>query len=149
MALDIIEPKLFKEPKEIMKKSIPQHRCNLTFKSKAFNFINLPKHLRSKEVPDNLLSNFDISDIPMVVYNLNSSIRSTLFNYKQLLLQLDIDEFLKDPNSVQCCCNKYYNYFINNHFGHILTGNLNIVNNERLCKLMPKSPSIENRNKIA
>ena len=68
MALDIVETKLSKEPKEI----ITKYRCNLTF--------NLPKILRSKEVSDNLPSNFDVSDIPMVVYNLNPSIRSTLFN---------------------------------------------------------------------
>ena len=47
MALDIIETKLFKEPKEIIKKSISKFRCNLTFKIKAFDFINLPKILRS------------------------------------------------------------------------------------------------------
>ena len=46
MALDITETKLFKEPKEIIKKSIPKHRCNLTLKSKVFDFINLPKSLR-------------------------------------------------------------------------------------------------------
>ena len=78
MALDIIETKLFKEPKEIIKKSIPKYRCNLTFKCKAFEFINLPKILRLKEVCSNLLSNFDVSDISMVVYNLNPSIRSFL-----------------------------------------------------------------------
>ena len=71
MALDIIETKLFKEPKEIIKKSILKYRCNLIFKSKIFDFINLPKILRSKEMCDNLRSNFDISDILMVVYNLN------------------------------------------------------------------------------
>ena len=63
MALDIIETQLFKEPEEIMKKSIPKYRCNLIFKSKAFDFINLLKILRSKEVCDNLPSDFDISDI--------------------------------------------------------------------------------------
>ena len=31
MAVDIIETKLCKEPKEIIKKSIPKYRCNLTF----------------------------------------------------------------------------------------------------------------------
>ena len=64
MALDIIETKLFKEPQEITKKSIPKYRRNLTFKSKAFDFINLPKVLRSKEVCDNLPSYFDISIFP-------------------------------------------------------------------------------------
>ena len=36
--------------------------------------------------------------------------------------------------------NKYDNSFINNHYGHIITGNLNIVNNERLHQLISKSP---------
>ena len=112
MALDIIETKLFKESKEIIKKSIPKYRCNLTFKSKAFDFINLPKILRSKEVCDNLPSNFNISDIPMVVYNLNPSIRLTLFNYKQFVLCFNTDEFLKDPNSITCCRNKYNSFII-------------------------------------
>ena len=90
---------------------------------------------------DNLPSNFDISDIPMVVYYLNPSIRSTLVNYKQFVLHLNIDEFLKDPNSIKCCCcDKYDNSFINNHYGHIITGNLNIVNNERLRQLISKGP---------
>ena len=47
----------------------------------------------------------------------------------------------KDPNSINCCCNKYDNSFINNHHGHIITGNLNIVNNERLSQ--PKGPQCE------
>ena len=76
-----------------------------------------------------LPSNFDISDIPMVVYNLNPSIRSTLFNYQQFVLYSNIDEFLKDPNSIKYCCNEYDDSLMNNHYGHILTGNLNIVNN--------------------
>ena len=46
MALDIIETKLFKEPKEIIKKSIPRYRCNSAFKSKAFDSVDLPKILR-------------------------------------------------------------------------------------------------------
>ena len=57
----------------------------------------------SKEVCDNLPSNFNISHIPMVVYNLNPSIRLTLVNYKQFVLCLNTDEFLKDPNSITCC----------------------------------------------
>ena len=60
IALDIIETKLFKDPKEIIKKSIPKYRCLLTFKCKAFDFIKLPKILRSKAVCDNLPCNFDM-----------------------------------------------------------------------------------------
>ena len=145
---DIIETKLFREPKVIIKKSIPKYRGSLTSKSKTFDFVNLPKVLRSKEVCNNLQSNFDISDIPMVVYYLSPSIRSTFFNYKQFVLHLNIDEFLKDPNLIKCCCNKYDNSFINNHYVHIITGNLDIVNNERLCKLISKGPKHREPKKI-
>ena len=89
---------------------------------------------------DNLPSNFNISDIPMVVYNLNPSIRLTLLSYKQFVLHLNIDEFLKDPNSIKCCCNKYGNSFMNNYYDHIMTGDLHIVDNERLCQLISKGP---------
>ena len=91
MALDITETKLFNE---IIKNYFLKYRCNLTFTSKSFDFIDLPKTLRSKEVCDNPPSNFYISDIPMVVYNLNPSIRSILLSYKQFVLHLNIDEFL-------------------------------------------------------
>ena len=74
MALDILETELFKEPKEIIKKSIPKYRKNLTFRSNTFDFINLPKSLRSKKVCDNLLYSFDISDITMVVYIFSPSV---------------------------------------------------------------------------
>ena len=75
----------------------------------------------------------------MVIYNLNPSIRSTLLD-KQFLLYLNIDEFLEDPNSIKCCCNKYDSSFINNHYGHIVTRNLNIVNNKKLCQLISQGP---------
>ena len=75
MVLDITETKSFKEAKETIEKSFPKYRCNWTFKSKAFDFINLPKILKWNEVCNNLPSNFEISDIPTLVYNLNPSTR--------------------------------------------------------------------------
>ena len=84
----------------------------------------------------------------MVVYNLNPSIRSTLFKYKQFVLHLNIDGFLKDPNSIKLCCNKYDNSFMNNHYSHIITENLNIVNNERLCQLISKDPNYQEPKQI-
>ena len=56
MALDMIEAKLYKEPKGIITKSVPKYRYNLTFKNKAFDFIDHPKLLRLKKVCDNLLT---------------------------------------------------------------------------------------------
>ena len=91
MALDIIETKL----------STLIYRRNLNFQRGPLTlsiFLNF-----SKEVCNNFPSNFEISGISILVYNLNPSIRSTLLNYKQFVIQLNID---KDPNSIKCCCNK-------------------------------------------
>ena len=43
MALDIIECKLFKEPKLIKKRNHPKYKLNITFSNKALDFISLSK----------------------------------------------------------------------------------------------------------
>ena len=74
----------------------------------------------------------------MVACNLNPSIRSHLLNYKQFILQINISEFLKEPDSVKCCCNKYSNNFVKNYYGHTITGDFNIVTNEKTGELIFK-----------
>lgn len=96
MTIDIIETILNKEHKATINlNTIPEYRDNSTFKSETFNYINLHKILISKEVCNNFPSTFDISLIPIVVYNLSFSIRTTLFKCKQFVLHFNIDEFLK------------------------------------------------------
>ena len=75
----------------------------ITFKNKAFDFICLPKVLRSTNACNNLPPDFKDIGIPMTIHNLNSCIRSTLFNYKEFVPQLDIDKFLKCKNPSKCC----------------------------------------------
>ena len=74
--------------------------------------------------------------MPEFALAFEQSIKQLWPNYKHL----NIDEFLKDLSSVKCCRNKYDNSFINNTYGHIITGNLNIVNNKRLHQLISKGP---------
>ena len=98
MALDIIETKLFKEPKETIKICIPKYRCNLSLSDVSLLILSIFLKLRLKEVCGIFPFNFDISDFPMVVYTLSPSIRSTIFNYKQFVLHLNIEELLKHPH---------------------------------------------------
>ena len=51
---------------------MPKCRCNLIFKTAAFNFMNVPKTLISNFASYNLLFSFKSCYIPMV-YNLISS----------------------------------------------------------------------------
>ena len=81
-----------------------------------------------------------LSDVLLVGNNLNPQIRSILFNYKQYVVRLNIDEFFKNPHSIKRWCKKYNNFFINNHKSHIIKGNLNNVCNERFSRFPSKTP---------
>lgn len=65
--------------RKLLKNLFLNAECNLTIKSKAFDFIDLPKVLRSEKVCHNFPSNLDISNILMLFHNPNLSIISTFF----------------------------------------------------------------------
>ena len=148
MALDIIECKLFKELPVISKRPLPKYRCNISFCNKALDFINLPQILRSDDVLKNCPSYLDQSDLPMIVYTLNKPIRSKIFNYHKFVQELDIDKFVNDNTSIPCCCNEFDPSLVDSHHKHIITGNLNIINNNKLRKLISKGPKYREPEKI-
>ena len=76
----------------------------------------------------------------MVVYSLNKPIRSKIFNYHQFVRDLDLTRFTEDNNSTHCYCKEFDSSFTNPHHGHIITGDLGIVNNTKLRKLLSKGP---------
>ena len=51
---------------------------------------------------------------------------------------LNIDEYLKDPNSIKCCCNRCNKSFLNNYYGHKTTGGFNITDNEKFRQHISK-----------
>ena len=76
-----LETKLFKEPKEAIKKSIAKYRCNLTFKSKAFDFICLPKILRTKELLGEITTYFKLHCSTYFDMLMSSSALFSIFLY--------------------------------------------------------------------
>ena len=74
----------------------------------------------------------------MVIYNLVKSIRSKIFNYKKTVQDVDVDAFLANPSILPCSCDS--SSFKDNHHGHIITGDLRIVENNKLRKLLVKGP---------
>ena len=74
LALDIIESKMYKPPPDIKNKSVPKYKVNINFSSKALDFINLPRILRSKESQDHLPIQVGQTNIPMVMYSLTKAI---------------------------------------------------------------------------
>ena len=137
-ALDIVKSKIGNPPIPTKpNKRTPSNICRISFSNKAIDFININKILKNDEVlqtlPDNLKN-----DSPMVVYNLSNTIRGKLFNYKKFVQSLDVDAFLQDNTILPCECD--HSPFTDAHHAHIVTGNSDIVSNDKLRKLISKGP---------
>ena len=148
MALDLIETKMYKIPKTKPTKKAPKYKVCLPFVNKALDFINLSQVLRCQEIKSNMPHLMDALDIPMVVYFLKPSIRSKIFNYKKFVKNLNLTELSLNPNSIPCYCNEYDNSFIDSVSKHVLSGDLNIVSNNKLKKLLSKGPKYREPEKI-
>ena len=83
----------------------------------------------------------------MVIYNLVKPIRSKIFNYKQVVQNIDVEAFLEDPTIFPCSC--VHSPFIDKHHGHIITGDLRIVRNNKLRKLLCKGPKFREKESIS
>ena len=148
MALDIIETRIYRPPPEKKKKKIPKYKISIPFVNKAMDFINLAKLLRSADSLSNIPPVMKESDIPMVVFSLAQPIRSKILNYKKFVSKLDLGKFSRNKKSISCNCHKYSSKFIDNDRKHILTGNLQIIENNKLRKLFTKGPKYREPKKI-
>ena len=72
----------------------------------------------------------------MIGYKFNKSIAGTLFNYKETLCEEVIDRFENNNKLCNCSLSPYKDI---NH-GHVITGNLDIVENRTLKTLISKGP---------
>ena len=130
----------FIEPTITRKRSPPKYKSKLKFLSKAFDFINLSKILRSQQSINTFPTEVNKTDIPMVIYSLNQPIGSKIFNYNTIIMWLDLNEFVNNDSSIPCFCNEFNRCYIENDFGHIISGDLGIVNNEKLKNILSKGP---------
>ena len=140
MACDTIESKIYKAPKEIIRKRTSKYKLVIPFDNKSFDFLNLPQIIQSKELKQHMPSKMLDEDIPMVVYSLTESIRSKILNYGEFVDQLDLNEFNNNKDSVPCPCSEFERKYINDHHKHVLTGDLSIIKNNDLRKLFNKGP---------
>ena len=135
---DAIESKLYKPMQVKQRKKPPENICKVLFHNKAIELINLPSILHNSELSDSLKGlNLDFIT-PTVVYDLTNPIRSNIFNFKSFVANLDVEEVTANPESLPCHCNN--SPFIDKDHGHILTGDLRIVKNNKLRKILSKGP---------
>ena len=141
--MDIIDTKLFKPPLVVEKKSAPKNVIVVDFVNKGLDDIHLSKIFRSKEVIQLLPEQLKEEDeIPVSTVKLDPPIRSKILNYKETVSSLSVmvdEEVSFVENLPSCDCTN--SEFCNPHHKHIVTGDLRLITNSKLRKLLSKGPN--------
>ena len=142
--LDIIDTKLLpKSPPSTKTKEKPKNVCVIHFVNKGIDHLHLPSIFKNPNIvahlPDVLKEE---NHLPIVTTRLDAPIRNKILNYKNTVSDLNI-EFENDNYFVRdlpdCDCEN--SQFNDEHHKHIVTGDLRIIQNNKLRKLISKGPN--------
>ena len=112
--------------------------------SKAVDAINLPALLQSTSVIDKIPVYFTDKEPPVVSYEYTSTVASKIFNFAPALSNLNVAEYLSNPQTCQCKESK----FCYEPHGHVITGDLRVIENTRLRELVAKGPKYREPNRV-
>ena len=94
------------------------------FHNKGIEKINLPQLM--KKLKDQVPSTFRYQEIPRIICKRSPTIARRIFNYKHTVTNLNCKSWvLSDSGNCDCKSSK----FCDPHHGHIITGNLGIIEN--------------------
>ena len=77
-------------------------------------------------------------------YEYTSTVASKLFNFAPALSNLNVSEYLSNPQTCQCNESKFY-YELH---GHVITGDLRGIENSKLRELVAKRPEYREPNRV-
>lgn len=109
------------------------------FVNKGIEMVNLPRILHLNDIKRSLpfRSHKDReAQIPIVSYSYPPPIRSKILNYKDVLSEFILREDQPEESFPPCDC--LSSPYKDPHHGHVMTGDLSLINNERLRKLIAK-----------
>ncbi len=118
------------------------------FINKGIEYLNLPKILHSKVFRDLIPSGCKFKEPPIVTYKYLKTIGQSIFNYRQTLSNITIEEIL-NPQPCTCKSEKSYASYVYEHTGHVITGNLDIIDNIPLRNLMKKGANFREQQPIS
>ena len=109
---------------------------HIQFRDKGLDHINIGQILRNKSVTDKIPIYFIDKEPPIIGYRFNKSIAGCIFNYKEALSEESIGKF--ENGDIQCNCQN--SIYRDAHHGHVITGNLGIIQNTLLKNIFKKGP---------
>ena len=134
LALDIIESKIFMSAISIARK-VTTNICKIFILNEGVELINVPHIFHDPSVKACLPVYIKLYDTT-VVYSLKYPIKSQILNFNKFVFNLDAKVLLQD-NSIFPSRSAGSN-FIGKDYRHIITGDLWIVQNNKLRKLFTK-----------
>ena len=142
--LDIANYRLFRPMQSDVPAEKPKHFMKIKFLNKAVDAINLPGLLRSTSVTDKIPVYFRDKEPPTVSYEYTSTIASKLFNFAPTLSNLNVSEYLSNSQTCQCKESK----FCFEPHGHVVTGDLRVIENARLREKNAKGAKYREPNRV-
>ena len=134
--LDIAHHRLFKPVSITGNEEEKRSFLKLNFANKGLDAINLSNILHSKNVRSKVPPYFKDQTVPLISYTYTKPIATKIFNHKRVLRDLSIEDFKSKPPDCSCSTSP----FKYSPAGHVITGDLNIVANEKLRNILGKGP---------
>ena len=136
--------RLFRPVRSDVPAEKPKHFMKIKFLNKAVDAINLPALLRSTSVTDKISVYFRDKEPPIVSYEYTSTVASKLFNFAPTLSNWNVSEYLSISQTCQCKKSK----FCYEPHGHVITGDLRVIENAKLRELVAKGPKYREPNRV-
>ena len=138
--IDVYFTKVYKDDKQKKTKKSPKYILPIYFHNKGLEFIRLNKILRNDDVKATLPVQFQNDESPSVVYSLCNTIRNKILNYKDTVQNIDTNDVETFGTGLQTC-NCSSSEFVDHNHGHVVTGDLRIIQNKHLRELIQKGPN--------
>ena len=119
-----------------------RHFLKLSFVNKGIDLIDLSSVFRDSSVINKIPAYFDNTEPPILSYTYKKPTRGMIFNYTSITTDMDIN------NSSPLSCNCNNSKFRYEPSGHIITGDLNIVQDREVKSFLQKGPKYRPPSKI-
>ncbi|KAK3103876.1 hypothetical protein FSP39_022583 [Pinctada imbricata] len=106
------------------------------FANKGIDNLNLGQILNHKTVTEKIPPYFKRKETPCIFYSYTPTVASKIYNYKRFLQCIDLSNPSLHPLPCDCSSSDF-NY---SPCGHVITGDLSIVKNDKLRELLKKGP---------
>ena len=135
--LDLTRAKLYRKPKIEGEKGYLDNRIPfvVNYVNHAVDMINMNSIIHREEVKDSLPLSLLNDKEPMVVFKYDTTIRNKIFNYR------DVADNFEAEYSKYTTCSCESSEFLDKDHGHVVTGDLRIIENTDLRALIRKGPN--------